>query len=937
MAISLLVDSMIHSWEMPQAKTSQSHPLRIDPVTIRDCSGVIGLTFCPGKKHSGLYSGAWNRDLGADLHEIKAFGATALVTLMESHELDDVKVPAHKLREQAGQFGLEWHYLPVMDINVPDDQFEDLWVYSGSRLRKILARGGRIVVHCRGGLGRTGTIAGKLLVEFGDQPEDVISEIRKARPGSIETTAQEQYVRNCQPIRFSRLGESKTEEQALACLLGGAIGDAFGYEVEFTSLTRIREKYGPSGIRMPVLCDGKLVVSDDTQMTMFTMEGLLQAARGDLDSRSSYLSSIRNAYLDWLLTQTLAKPTTGTTTFGWLAQQQVMYERRAPGNTCLSALISGGHGTIDTPVNNSKGCGGVMRIAPVALFCLADEPTAVFQLAAEAAALTHGHPSGYLSAGMLAAIIRLLLDGKDLKDAISESSGILRAHKGNEETLRVVNRAIHLAASRSADHAATVEELGAGWVGEEALAIGLYAALSAESFVDAIAIASNHSGDSDSTASIAGQIWGAMNGLDGIPHEWVTSLDVLLPILRLGRQLMASEQYGDSSSSQRSNKALRGKEWPEGYVSIAERFEYQPGSIVFPEPKQKRRKKQKEHVAQQKSEAQSEIVVEVGCEGGSITLFRQRKPGDAWKFRIGTNESALYDLLSEEDLVGIGSAVRESRYVSSFDEALKLLDKYRWSEMLPIEVHPEYFDAVVRAVGERGGHIEAARWLLKFAGSVAVLTGSGVSAESGIPTFRSDGGYWRKYSFQDLATPEAFARDPKLVWTWYEERRRGIATAKPNDGHHALRALEQSKPIFTLITQNVDGLDDLAGSKNIIKLHGDIWTVRCLQCGEERIDRSQLDLLPPYCHCGGMLRPGVVWFGESLPPGALERAEKAVRSADVLIVAGTSAQVYPAAGLISMAKSVIEINPEPTPFSDRATYSVRGTSAETLPLLLRNF
>ncbi|HVV47337.1 MAG TPA: NAD-dependent deacylase [Bryobacteraceae bacterium] len=227
---------------------------------------------------------------------------------------------------------------------------------------------------------------------------------------------------------------------------------------------------------------------------------------------------------------------------------------------------------------------------------------------------------------------------------------------------------------------------------------------------------------------------------------------------------------------------------------------------------------------------------------------------------------------------------------------------------------------------------------MRCAADVAVLTGAGVSAESGIRTFRSASGghpgFWRQYRFEDLATPEAFARDPRLVWTWYEERRRAIAQAKPNAGHYALAELEKKKPLFTLITQNVDGLHDRAGSKNVIRLHGDIWTVRCLECGSERVDRSRLENLPPYCGCGGMLRPGVVWFGESLPPGAFERAEAAVRAADVLIVAGTSARVYPAAGLIPMARAVIEINPEATGFSDEATCSIRGTSAEILPQLL---
>lgn len=230
--------------------------------------------------------------------------------------------------------------------------------------------------------------------------------------------------------------------------------------------------------------------------------------------------------------------------------------------------------------------------------------------------------------------------------------------------------------------------------------------------------------------------------------------------------------------------------------------------------------------------------------------------------------------------------------------------------------------------------LPVAKKLLKSAAKVAVLTGAGVSAESGIPTFRSNGGYWQNYRFEDLATPEAFARDPKFVWTWYEERRRTIAKAQPNDGHYALAELEKQKPVFTLITQNVDGLHDLAGSKNVIKLHGDIWTVRCLKCGVARIDRSELPDLPPYCGCGGMLRPGVVWFGENLPEGAMERAAAAVHGADVLIVAGTSAKVYPAAGLISLAKAVIEINPEATGFSDDVTFALRGTSAEILPQLI---
>ena len=530
---------------MANAKTSESHPLKIDPVVIRDGQGIIGLTFCPGKNHQGLYSGAWRRDLRADMEVIQAFGATSLLTLMECAELDEVGVPASLLGSSAKEFGLEWHHLPIKDVHAPDERFEDLWAYSGLRLRSALARGERIVVHCRGGLGRTGTVAGRLLVEFGEESEAAVRRIRTARQGSIETGAQERYVENCRPIAFVRVQRSK-EERALACLLGGAICDAFGFEVEFKSLREIRQRFGQSGIETPVVHHGKLIVSDDTQMTMFTLDGLLDSLKlGSGDQDSDSLSSIRQGYLDWLDTQRLGAEPTGQRTSGWLAHQPEMRARRAPGNTCLSALGAGGHGTMSKPINDSKGCGGAMRVAPIGLIGPKNDTGVVFRLAAEAAALTHGHPSGYLSAGMVASVVRLLIDGVELDTAIEHSCGYLLAFPGHEETLAAVNGAVALAArgshrhSRLQAHAEAVETLGGGWVGEEALAIALYSVLSAGSFVEAVSIATNHSGDSDSTASIAGQLWGAMNGLEGMPHDWVTNLDVLVPLLHMARKLIS--------------------------------------------------------------------------------------------------------------------------------------------------------------------------------------------------------------------------------------------------------------------------------------------------------------------------------------------------------------------------------------------------------------
>jgi len=234
---------------------------------------------------------------------------------------------------------------------------------------------------------------------------------------------------------------------------------------------------------------------------------------------------------------------------------------------------------------------------------------------------------------------------------------------------------------------------------------------------------------------------------------------------------------------------------------------------------------------------------------------------------------------------------------------------------------------------------QAQQWIAE-ASRIAALTGAGISAESGVPTFRGASGMWKRFRPEDLATPGAFSRDPKLVWEWYCWRRGIIAGSAPNAGHFALAGIEKRAAAFTLITQNVDGLHDRAGSRNILKVHGDIWDVRCLSCGrEERDERVEFPELPPRCGCGGMLRPAVVWFGEGLPQDVWNAAEDAVRSCEVMLVVGTSAVVYPAAGLVPLAKSagakVIEINVDETQFSSLVDFSLRGPSGELLPRLLQ--
>ncbi len=224
---------------------------------------------------------------------------------------------------------------------------------------------------------------------------------------------------------------------------------------------------------------------------------------------------------------------------------------------------------------------------------------------------------------------------------------------------------------------------------------------------------------------------------------------------------------------------------------------------------------------------------------------------------------------------------------------------------------------------------------LRGARRIVALTGAGVSAESGIPTFRGPDGLWNQFRPEDLATPQAFERDPVLVWEWYDWRRARIAAAEPNPAHRALAA----RPDIALITQNVDGLHALAGSRDVIAVHGDIWTLRCVDCGAERVDRTvPLPELPPHCAaCGGRQRPGVVWFGEPLPADAWRRAGEAAAHADVFLVIGTSSRVQPVAGLAGLAKLVsrawvVEVNLEPS--GSEADAILQGKAGEVLPDLL---
>ena len=232
--------------------------------------------------------------------------------------------------------------------------------------------------------------------------------------------------------------------------------------------------------------------------------------------------------------------------------------------------------------------------------------------------------------------------------------------------------------------------------------------------------------------------------------------------------------------------------------------------------------------------------------------------------------------------------------------------------------------------------IHMVRDRLAHARAITALTGAGISADSGVPTFRGADGLWRNFRAEELASPEAFARDPKLVWEWYNWRRELIATKSPNAAHYALATLERRVKHFWLITQNVDGLHRAAGTEKLSEIHGNIWRVRCTRCGQIADNRQvPIPILPQCATCQGLVRPHIVWFGESLAREDLESSYQALNSCDVLLIIGTSGLVYPAASFAPIAKAagafVIEINLDPTPQTELVDVALQGRASELIP------
>ena len=387
----------------------------------------------------------------------------------------------------------------------------------------------------------------------------------------------------------SKIMETK-KDKFLGCLIGGAAGDALGYPVEFMRISQIQNKYGEPGITRYELRNGIAQISDDTQMTLFTANGLLfgntrGTVRGIMGSEESY---VWNFYKEWYKTQTFNsyndllfhernKPFASHEAyylpFSWLCGVDELYSRRAPGVTCLSAIEKNEPGSTKNRINNSKGCGGVMRVAPVGLYAarykISNEDTAI--LGAEVAALTHGHPLGYIPAAMMSVLITLIIQDEQstpLQTLVEQSMAITRNcfpyEKYFRELRKLIEDAIYFSIN-DIDESMAISHLGEGWVAEEALAIGIYCALKhTDNFEKAIIASVNHSGDSDSTGSICGNIMGAYLGLNSIPKHYTENLEVIAVIADIANDLYTGCVLDSSCAEDTPEKKL----WSRKYIDF---------------------------------------------------------------------------------------------------------------------------------------------------------------------------------------------------------------------------------------------------------------------------------------------------------------------------------------------------------------------------------
>lgn len=456
-----------------------SNDLRIAELPAGTMGGMIGITIAPGKKQALGLTGAHDRDLAADLDAIASWGAAAIVTLMQSDELDRYCIPA--IGEEVRVRFIEWHHLPIRDVDIPDAAFESVWPGHAARLRALVAAGNRVLVHCRGGLGRAGMVAARLLVEMGSHPEAAIAAIRQARdPRAIETPAQEAWVRQGRYQGLLRPDKAKAGDRAVGALLGLAVGDAVGTTIEFSAKPHravLADMIGggPFGLKA-----GQW--TDDTAMALALGDSLL--AVPGLDP-ADLMNRFASWYRDGTYSCTGRCFDIGITTAAALRR----FERT-------------GEAFAGSTAPDTAGNGSIMRLAPVAIRHWRDRET-MLRVARNQSRTTHAAPEAVDGCEVLASLVAEAIRGSILPELVASGA------------------AARIGGFRPGQHRREVR--GTGYV-VASLHAALWAVSRTSTFRDAVLLAANLGQDADTTAAVAGQIAGALYGASGIPDEWVARL-----------------------------------------------------------------------------------------------------------------------------------------------------------------------------------------------------------------------------------------------------------------------------------------------------------------------------------------------------------------------------------------------------------------------------
>ena len=468
-------------------RTSHTHPLQIASVEIEQGFGRNGITFCPGKKQPAAMTGGWKRDLGLDLDAVSKFGTAALITLVEQHEIDDLQVSS--IGEETLRRHMQWLHLPIRDVSVPGPDFEAAWQVHGPGLRARLRDGFNVVVHCKGGLGRAGTIAARLLVELGIEPDEAVARVRAKRPGAIETPAQALYVQGLQAAvepEPSRDREAITD-RAVGALVGLAVGDAVGTTLEFRQrdaqplLTDIVGG-GPFGLQ-----PGQW--TDDTAMALALADSLLECDEFDP-------ADLMQRFTDWRRNGKYS--CTGT-----------CFDIGMTVSSALNRWEQTGEAYAGSTSRNTAGNGSLMRLAPVAIRFWND-PERLRTVAVDQSRTTHGAPEAVTACVAYAELLAEAIAGRPRAEVLQPRPG---------------EYATHVAGILGGSWRAKArDEIASSGYVIHALEAALWSVGRTDDFRSAVLTAANLAGDADTTAAIAGQLAGALYGKSGIPAEWLAKL-----------------------------------------------------------------------------------------------------------------------------------------------------------------------------------------------------------------------------------------------------------------------------------------------------------------------------------------------------------------------------------------------------------------------------